>query len=70
MSGDINRPEILTEMTVTELSDLEQQFDEGDRDTFDILVDSFGWTKEQADEVWNWFSQRPPQPSDFEAASP
>jgi hypothetical protein len=52
------------------MNDLKQQFAESDRDTFDTLTQSFGWTTDQADEVWNWFSQRPPDERGFESVAP
>lgn len=70
MAQNMDRPEALTEMSVSQMNDLEQQFAESDRDAFDTLTQSFGWTTGQADEVWNWFSQRPPDESDFESVAP
>jgi hypothetical protein len=52
---DITRPAILEELTATQLFELESQFDEGDRQGFDWRADSFGWTPEQAQQVWDWF---------------
>ncbi len=53
--SDLIRPAILGELTATQLGELESQFDEGDREGFDWRVESFGWTPEQARQVWNWF---------------
>lgn len=51
---NLNRPEILDEMTETQLRELEFQFDEGDRDQFNELADVYGWSPETAQEVWAW----------------
>lgn len=54
-SANITRPSIMEDLTATELSELENQFDEGDREGFAWRAQSFGWSPEQAQEVWNWF---------------
>jgi hypothetical protein len=51
----LTRPAVLEELTATQLTELESQFDEGDRQGFDWRAESFGWSREQAQEVWNWF---------------
>lgn len=70
MDRSMNRPQILIEMSVSQMNDLEDQFAENDRDSFDTLTQSFGWSTDQADDVWNWFNQRPPDEGDLEPAVP
>jgi hypothetical protein len=58
-SPELKRPEVLNDITDTQMEELERQFDEGDRQAWNALTDSYGWTPEQSEEVWNWFSLRP-----------
>ncbi len=55
------RPAILDQVSSTTFDDLEQQFSEQDRGEWDRFTQSFGWSKQQSDEVWNWFGQRATQ---------
>jgi hypothetical protein len=54
---DLERPAVLHELTKTQNLEIQSQFDEGDRKGFDWRAESFGWTPEQANEVWSWFEQ-------------
>jgi len=54
-----NRPEVLTRLTATQLDALELQFNEQDRQEWDTFTDSYGWNKQESNEVWQWFSQVP-----------
>ena len=53
------RPAVLAALTGTQMDEFTRQFREGDRQAWDTLAASYGWTPEQADEVWRWFEQRP-----------
>lgn len=55
VSTDAQRPEILNDLTTTQIYELQSQFDEGDRQGFNWRAESFGWTPDQANEVWSWF---------------
>jgi hypothetical protein len=55
-----NRPEVLSRLTSTQLDALELQFNEQDRQEWNTFTDSYGWSKQESDAVWNWFSQVPP----------
>jgi hypothetical protein len=50
----LERPSVLSEVTVTQLAELERQYDEGDREAFDARANSYGWTADQAQAVWTW----------------
>jgi hypothetical protein len=50
----LQRPEILENASEAEISELEAQVEENDRKGFDWRTESFGWTREQAEEVWAW----------------
>lgn len=54
---DIERPAVLYDLTKTQNLELHTQFEEGDREGFNWRAESFGWTQQQADEVWSWFEQ-------------
>ncbi|MGN6360160.1 MAG: hypothetical protein ACTHNK_07215 [Thermomicrobiales bacterium] len=53
------RPAVLADLTATQLDELELQFNEQDRQEWNTFTDSYGWSKQQSDEVWQWFSQVP-----------
>jgi nucleotide-binding universal stress UspA family protein len=50
------RPAVLNAVTDTQLAELERQFDEGDREGFITRARSYGWTDDEIDAVWAWFS--------------
>ena len=50
--------------TAPALETLERQFAENDRQYWDELGSSYGWTPDQTEEVWTWFGQRIPKASD------
>jgi hypothetical protein len=54
-STDVPRPQIMWDLTETQLLEIQTQFDEGDREGFNWRAESFGWTQQQAEEVWSWF---------------
>ena len=49
------RPAVLSELTVTQLAELERQYDDGDLEAFNTRAASYGWTDNQAKAVWAWF---------------
>jgi hypothetical protein len=64
MDKNTNRPAVLAQASETQIQELERQFAENDRQYWDELGRSYGWTPEQIEEVWNWFGQRTPRGSD------
>jgi succinate dehydrogenase flavin-adding protein (antitoxin of CptAB toxin-antitoxin module) len=55
-SDNTNRPDVMDSLTETQLSELENQFDENDRDQFNTLAGSYGWDTETCQRVWDWLS--------------
>jgi hypothetical protein len=55
-SDNTNRPDLMDSLTETQLSELENQFDENDRDQFNTLAGSYGWDMETCQRVWDWLS--------------
>jgi hypothetical protein len=53
------RPDVLNNVTDTQIEELERQFDQQDADGWERLRESYGWTPEDAEAVWDWFSIRP-----------
>jgi hypothetical protein len=51
---DLERPDVLDDVTVTQIEELETQVAEDDRDGFYRRAEAYGWSREQADEVWEW----------------
>ncbi len=62
------RPAVLDQVSSTTLDDLEQQFAENDRAEWNRFTESFGWSREDSDAVWNWFGQRPAEGQDAPSA--
>ncbi len=53
------RPSVLENISTTQIEELERQFEEGDQEAWKALTQSYGWSSEEAQEVWGWFGQRP-----------
>jgi len=52
------RPDVLENISTTQLEELERQFKEDDQEGWKALTQSYGWSSEQAQELWRWFGQR------------
>lgn len=57
--GAGERPDVLTDVSETQIDELERQFNEGDEGEWGRITESYGWTAEQSQVVWNWFKERP-----------
>ncbi|MDQ2808818.1 MAG: hypothetical protein M3Z04_18225 [Chloroflexota bacterium] len=57
--GGGQRPSVLTDLSTTQLDELERQFNEGDHQAWNTLTESYGWAAEQGQAVWDWFGQDP-----------
>jgi len=57
--GGGQRPSVLTDLSTTQMDELERQFTEGDHQAWNTLTESYGWTATQGQDVWNWFGQDP-----------
>ena len=51
----MQRPAVLEDLTTTQLTELLRQFDEGDRASFDVHVESYGLEQATSDALWDWF---------------
>ena len=56
--GGLSRPDVLDNVSETQLEELERQCEEGDRSAWLTLTNSYGWTPLESEQVWNWFHQR------------
>jgi hypothetical protein len=54
-AAGLERPAVLNDLTVTQLAELESQFDEGDLEGFHTRAASYGWSADEARAVWGWF---------------
>ncbi|HWV24719.1 MAG TPA: hypothetical protein VNZ58_11065 [Thermomicrobiales bacterium] len=54
---NMTRPDVMDTLSETQLSELENQFDENDRNEFNVVADSFGWDEETCNRVWDWLAQ-------------
>ncbi|MDQ6694548.1 MAG: hypothetical protein M3014_09030 [Chloroflexota bacterium] len=57
--GGDPRPEALRNISETQMQELERHYSEQDRDEWNTLVQSYGWSKDQSDEVWQFFGEKP-----------
>jgi len=51
------RPLVLDEFTTTQMAELQRQFDDDDRPSFDQHVESYGLERASGDDVWDWFGR-------------
>ena len=58
--GGMERPAVLMNATETQLEELARQFTQADRQGWDALTASYGWTPEESRAVWAWFGQPTP----------
>jgi hypothetical protein len=58
-TGATEHPQVLNHLTTTQLNELFQQFDDGDRPSFDEHVASYGLDPGTATQIWDWFSTDP-----------
>lgn len=56
---DMKRPKVLLDATETQIQELERQFDEGDKPEWQELTTSYGWSDQESEAVWQWFSASP-----------
>lgn len=54
-SQEMERPEVMESITESQLQELQLQFDDNDRDQFNGLATGYGWSMDDADQVWNFF---------------
>ena len=54
------RPGVLEQLTTTQMAELQRQFDDGDRASFDQHVAGYGVERAAGDGVWDWFSSGGP----------
>jgi protein-disulfide isomerase len=47
---------VLEQLTTTQMAELQRQFDDGDRGSFDAHIDSYGLDRAIGNEVWDWFA--------------
>jgi hypothetical protein len=62
--GGETRPSVMENLTTTQMDELERQYNEHDHSGWNTLADSYGWSSDQANEVWKWFSERPARGQD------
>lgn len=56
--GGLTRPDVLENISDTQMEELERQYEEGDRSGWLALTNSYGWTPLESEQVWGWFGQR------------
>ena len=68
-NSNVGRPAVLQQATETQIMELERQFAENDRQYWDDLGKSYGWSADEIQEAWDWFSQKSPTSSDSQSFS-
>lgn len=53
------RPTVLDNVSETQILELQRQFNEGDREAWNNLTQSYGWSQDESEAVWQWFKQQP-----------
>lgn len=53
--NDKVRPDVMENVSESQLEELFLQFDESDRDEFNRLATTYDWSLDEADQVWNFF---------------
>lgn len=61
---NMTRPAVMETLTETQLSELEFQAGEYDREEFLEYGANYGWDKQTAEEVWRWFEVQNSYPLD------
>lgn len=51
------RPDVMDSLSESQLSELENQFDQNDRNQFNTIAQSFGWDEQTCNQVWEWLDQ-------------
>ena len=54
-----SRPSVLTDVTASQMEELEEHYNAGDRAAWDRVLASYGWSQQDADAVWQWFGENP-----------
>lgn len=52
--NEVIRPKVVESITDTQLDELRRQYDDDDREQFNTLATSYGWTLDDADQMWNF----------------
>ena len=58
-ANNSTRPALLDEVSETQMQEMEQQFNEQDESGWQQLTESYGWTPEESQAVWDWFGVQP-----------
>jgi len=57
--NNTTRPAVLDTASETQIEELERQYDQQDREGWERLMESYGWSKEDGQAVWDWFGVQP-----------
>lgn len=49
------RPDVMDQLTESQLKELEFHFDEGHREEFNEIASTYGWSVDLCQSVWSWF---------------
>jgi hypothetical protein len=54
------RPAVLDDLTTTQMAELQRQYDDRDRASFEVRIDSYGLDPRDDEAIWAWFDQAGP----------
>lgn len=58
-ASNSTRPALLDQVSDTQMQEMEQQYDEQDESGWRNLTESYGWSPEESQAVWDWFGEQP-----------
>ena len=59
MANEEKRPAVLDRASETQIQELERHYADENKHEWEVLTHSYGWSKEEAQAVWDWFGVDP-----------
>ncbi len=57
--GGDPRPEVLRNISETQMQELERHYTDENRQEWNVLGQSYGWSEAESNEVWTFFGEKP-----------
>ncbi|HST05022.1 MAG TPA: hypothetical protein VLQ48_09825 [Chloroflexia bacterium] len=59
MAKEETRPLVLNNASETQIEELERHYADENKHEWEVLTDSYGWSKDESQAVWEWFGVDP-----------
>jgi hypothetical protein len=59
MAKEETRPAVLDNASETQIEELERHYADENKQEWEVLTDSYGWSKDESQAVWEWFGVDP-----------